>query len=293
MQVSERTISALAKVITGDAAKDGPVAPYLSGPQLVAFFRAFGFHDEYGNSFPSRWKFTEDRLRLLNSTDKLARVIETALDPERFLDTEFSAETAGAYLAKFLRHSGYDIVLIGNRYRVRSLSGATVSFQNPLARPGRLTHEFIEEQVRKCDQRLADGDFTGTITNARSLVEAVLLSLEEEITGKAEKYDGDMPKLYKRVQKLLNLDPSRQDISEPLKQLLTGLSGIVAGLAPMRNRMSDAHPLGYRPAKHHARLAANAAKTLADFLVETYLYQRSKRLLAASGAGPTNAKASR
>ena len=86
-------------------------------------------------------------------------------------------------------------------------------------------------------------------------------------------------KAYNRVRVLLNLDPSRKDINDALKQVLTGLSSIIHGLATMRNKMSDAHATSYKPARHHAKLAVNAAKTVCDFLFETMAYQREKGTL--------------
>ena len=41
----------------------------------------------------------------------------------------------------------------------------------------------------------------------------------------------------------------------------------------MRNKMSDAHGVTYKPSRHHAKLAVNSAKTLADFLFDTMSYQ--------------------
>lgn len=67
--------------------------------------------------------------------------------------------------------------------------------------------------------------------------------------------------------------PGRTDISESLKQVLSGLSSIVQGLSSLRNKMSDSHVSSYRPEKHHARLAVNAAKMLSDFLFSTRSYQ--------------------
>jgi hypothetical protein len=55
------------------------------------------------------------------------------------------------------------------------------------------------------------------------------------------------------------------------------LTNIVTGLATMRNKMGDAHAQSYRPSKHHAKLAVNAAKTLADFLFETHQHQQRRR----------------
>jgi len=57
------------------------------------------------------------------------------------------------------------------------------------------------------------GDYDGAITNARSLVEAVLAAIEREFDSNAPDYDGDLPKLYKRVQTHSNLPPENPKIS--------------------------------------------------------------------------------
>lgn len=78
------------------------------------------------------------------------------------------------------------------------------------------------------------------------------------------------------VQKLLNLlDQERQDIADSLRQLLRGLVSIIGGLAPMRNKMGDAQVHTYKPARHHAKLAVNAAKTLLDFVYDIFEYQKA------------------
>jgi hypothetical protein len=84
-----------------------------------------------------------------------------------------------------------------------------------------------------------------------------------------EPYDGDLPKLYKRVSKSLALDPSRPDLEQPLKQVLSGLVNIVNGIAGISNKMGDRHVRTYKPNKRHALLVVNATKTLANFLFET------------------------
>jgi len=84
-------------------------------------------------------------------------------------------------------------------------------------------------------------------------------------------------KLYRRVQGLLNLDPSRKDISDTLRQVLGGLASVVTGIAGLRNKMSDAHAASYVPSKYHARLAVNASKTLANFVLEVFMEQADKK----------------
>lgn len=107
-------------------------------------------------------------------------------------------------------------------------------------------------------------------------MEAVCTKIEADLDPNALGNDGDLIKIFNRVRKLLNLDPSRQDINESLKQVLSGLSNVINGLAAIRNKMSDAHGVAYKPSRHHAKLAVNAAKTLADFLFDTMAHQIEK-----------------
>lgn len=178
-------------------------------------------------------------------------------------------EDAVAYLNDYLKHDGYQIVQDRDFYAVHRLSGGAVAFQYPSEASLKVNQVFIEQQIKKCDDKLADGDYDGAITNARSLLEAVLTDVEQDLSVESPPpYDGDLIKLYKRVQRLLNLEPDRADIAEPLKQVLGGLSSVITGLSALRNKMGDAHVRSYQPAKRHALLVVNAAKTAANFIVE-------------------------
>lgn len=64
MKLSERTISAIGKIVTGDEG----LSPYRSGPKLVRLFNDYGANDVYGQGFPSRWQYAEEKLRTLNGT---------------------------------------------------------------------------------------------------------------------------------------------------------------------------------------------------------------------------------
>lgn len=273
--LSARTISALQKLITGDGIKnDAPaLAPYRGGPALVKFFNEFSGNDSYGAGFPSRWKYVEDKLQSHNGTAELAAIVEAAMDPEHFFDTPFPIATAIEHLNKYLDRDSYRVVVSGKKARVEPNTGLTVEAESVLPVRDPLSHEFIREQTEKCDKKVTDGDYDGAITNARSLIEAVLFEIEGRLDSGRQPYDGDMQKLYKRTQKLLNLDPEKADLSDSLKMVLRGLSSIVGGLAPLRNKMGDAHVRTYKPERHHAKLAVNSAKTLTDFLIDTLEYQ--------------------
>lgn len=52
--------------------------------------------------------------------------------------------------------------------------------------------------------------------------------------------------------------------------MLSGLISVVDGIAEMRNKMSDSHARRQKPEKHHAKLAVNSAKTISEFLIESF-----------------------
>ncbi len=279
MKLSEYAIKFLGNFVAGDL----PGLPYRSGPQLVKFFNQFGSRDVYPSNggFPTRRIYAQDKIRELNGADVLRTLIAKAVDPREFINTEKTVEDAVTLLNENLKYEGYELAREGHFFAVRDLGAARVKLDDSARVPDQLTQLTIDENIRKCEAKLSEGDFSGAITNARSLIEAVLIGIEKDFDTTAPSYDGDLVKLFKRVQKLLNLEPERKDIAEPLRQILSGLTSIVNGLAAMRNKMSDAHAASYRPGRHHAKLAVYAATTLADFLFETKNYQRQRGALGA------------
>lgn len=285
MKISERSIKRLAEIITGDKA----LSPYRSGPKLVAFFNEFGTNYTYGQGFPSRWAFAEERIREFNNTADLKKIILSAVDPRDFMGaTVYDRETqknkpaniqdAVKYLNEFLAYDGYEIVPHGKGYEVVDKKRGEIAVDVKLE-PSHLSHAFIMEQIEKCRMKMSQADYDGAITNARSLVEAVLVAIEREFDKSAPDYEGDLPKLYKRVQKYLNLSPENPKISGSLKQTLTGFISIIGGLSGLSNKMGDRHAREYKPAAHHAVLIVNAAMTFSNFIFDTYAYQQAPKTL--------------
>lgn len=281
MNLSEYSIEFLGNFIAGDLQG----LPYRSGPQLVKFFNQFGSRDVYpsGGGFPTRRIYAQDKVRELNGNMTLRAVISKVLDPREFIKAEVSITDAINLINENLKYDGYEVVLDGHSCKIRELSAGVVKLEVSARVPDQLVQLTIDDNIRKCEAKLSENDFSGAITNARSLIEAVLIGIEKELDTAAPEYDGDLGKLYKRVQKILSLAPDRKDISDALRQILSGLASVVNGLAAMRNKMGDAHATSYRPSRHHAKLAVYAAITLADFLFETKNYQHQRGMLGDSG----------
>lgn len=275
MKLSEFSSNKIGEYIAGDH-EDWP---YRRGTDLVDFFNKLGFREVYGQGFPSRAVFAKEKVAELNGKSKLKDAIREMLDPRLWLELTskgHTVEICADQVNEIIKYDGYEVVRDGNFYKVRELSGTIIEIENRFEESEVLSELLIEEQIQKCREKIEVGDYSGAITNARTLIEAVCVNIEAELDPNAKGNDGDLMKLFNRVRKLLNLDPSRQDISDSIKQVITGLTNIINGLATMRNKMSDAHGVAYKPSRHHAKLAVNSAKTLADFLFDTMSYQVEK-----------------
>ncbi len=267
--ISERTIKRLGQHVTGD----GGMTPYRSGPRLVALFNEHGCNDVYpsGGGFPSRWAYAEERLRQINGTEDLVSLIEKVFDPLEFEGREgFDANAAAADLNQYLRRDGFDLVITPDGGKLKLVNGASVPFIKPPSYRA-ASEEFVSEHIRKCETKLRGSDFSGAITNARSLCEEVLLDIERHFDPQSPKYDGDLPRLYKRVRKFVRMEPQAYKEREDVAQMLRGLTSLVDGLSGMSNSLADRHGgSGARPKAYQAHLAVNAANTLCTFILAVW-----------------------
>lgn len=269
MKISERTIKFLGKTLCGD----NGILPYKTGPQLVNFFVEFGVDDQYGEGFPSRWKYTEDKVRQFNGTPELKQIIESSVDPRDLMEAGIKPEELDEFLKpinNYLSFEGFELKKVGQFFKIHDLKGIIVE---PETVKG-LYHDFIQEQITKCHSKIDQGDFNGAITNARSLAEAVMIEIIEQHEGKEIKNEGNIDNLYKQVKKILNLTIEPKILPPTVTQILSGLDSIIFGLAGLSNNSGDRHANKFKTMKHHARLAVNSTMTLVDFLLDSKEYQK-------------------
>ena len=277
MKLGPRSIKKLALLITGD----NPLARYRSGSMLVKLFNNYEFDHEYGRGFPTRRVYVEDNLREMNERPELKSLIEEVFDTLEFRETDLDTQAAIDDINPFLQRDGFQIAIVGDRARVQAtnktnvqtIDRATVEYSvAPNIHPIH-SMDFIVEQIDKCKTKLADRDYSGAITNARSLCEQVLMDIEKRLCDNPPNPDGNLPKLGKRVRHLLNMATDEQ---ENAIQIISGLTSTVNGIAGISNNMGDRHAGGIQPKKHHAILAVNAANTLCTFLSASFHHQNNK-----------------
>lgn len=279
MYLSTTALSCIADVLAV-LDKTSRYAPYRSGWALVNLFNTVGFHDTYDASvgvcspgFTSRHAYTVARLRALNDKPELSAIIEAALDRRLFEKQSIAPAHAVQQVRDYLKPEGYSVRRVDGVYRVQSLARTCVKTGIEQASAFVMNAGYLQEQQSKSETKLANGDPDGAITNARTLLEGMLLEIWKGLSNNGlDDYDGDVTRLYKRVVPLLNLGAGKdRKVEASLRQVLGGLSGVVSGIAGMRNSMSDAHA-NVRPAEErHARLAINAAATVCSFLLDSYL----------------------
>ena len=299
MKISSATIEVLTGIITGDSNISGR----RTGQKIVDFFNDFGIDDISINGL-SRNDYTKEKLKLLNGTEEIKKIIHEVTDP--IYDTkENPVLEVAVSLEKYLRKDGYKLVseydyrrdtypteivdiyeviddpmeqeeylakLKAKHYRVKKIEDGDI-FVNT-SQINALSHEFINEQSNKIRQKLLSGDNDGVITNVRSILEAVQEEIIKKSNGTVPDHSGDLIKLYKEVRKNLNLDADN-NISEVLKQILSGLNSINTGLAGLSNKASDRHSRKYKPARHHAKLAIETGFAFCEFLIASYEYQKN------------------
>jgi len=79
MQLNSKTLEKLRILINEET-------EYRSGPKLVSFFNELGFSDSYGQGFPSRWIYSDEKLSLINGTADLDKCIRKLFSPINYIN---------------------------------------------------------------------------------------------------------------------------------------------------------------------------------------------------------------
>lgn len=169
---------------------------YRSGPQLIQFFNNLGFNDSYGQGFPSRWFFTDEKLNAINGSPELDKCIKAVLSPSNFIgrfnDLDRHITEFNKYIAfdkwKIVR-SGADIVFTKlQKIEIDETPTSIVNedeflnreFKNvSVAKCGLegVVSEILQQRIKEIERCFPAGAYLSVILLAGSTLEGLFLGL--------------------------------------------------------------------------------------------------------------------
>ena len=181
------------------------------------------------------------------------------------------------YLNRYFDTDGYSVEKIesSDEYKIYSLDDCLVNYDCLFKESERGNYILINEHNEKCFNKIKLGDYTGAITNSRSLLEQLLCEIKaERLRTQGQRvsgYNGDIGQLIDNTFPLINFQLGQIGAAQrAYEKLENGFKDLISGLAILRIGMSDAHSITYIPTQKDAILAVNTAKTLANFIVRHY-----------------------
>ena len=169
-----------------------------SGRQLVQFFNALGFSDSYGQGFPSRWIFTNERLSQLNGKPELDECIRSVLSPVNFIGRISELDKHIAEFNQYIAFDKWKVVRDGDKIGFAKLQKIEIDeTATPITENEFLKREFsnisiaeiglesvlsdiLQQRIREIEQCFSAGAYLSVILLAGSTLEGILLGLAKK-----------------------------------------------------------------------------------------------------------------
>lgn len=157
-----------------------------------------------------------------------------------------------------IRKTGYNELLIDEEFTIRT----------DLETISKLNVEMINSHIEKCKHKLLSQDYSGAISNARSLLEVTYLKVIKDKGIEIDGFKGDLPKMYNQIKIIL----SGSNNSQTILQALGGIASITNSVASISNsNAGDRH--GHLDKVDDQRLAelfVNLVLSVGTFLIKDY-----------------------
>ncbi|WP_241216136.1 abortive infection family protein [Sphingomonas koreensis] len=213
----------------------------------------------------------------------ITRIIEKVCDPREYLTEPDKANAVREHLNKALAADKLAVVIVGGKAVLTRRQSSGTIVEPFIQKVATLDFDTVQMEIARALPNLQD-DPEDAVTAACSLIEAVCRSILIEL-GLPLPARKDIDGLIRAVQEPLNLSPGRTDlpaeIEGDIRQILSGLTSVAKGIGALRTHGGDAHgrEKGFRRIDPRiARLAINAASSLALFLIETWERQEKRAL---------------
>lgn len=147
MQISKKTAEKLRKLINEET-------EYRRGKDLVAFFNQYGFHDKYGNGFPSRDSYTYGKIQELNGKPELDRCIKDTFSPINFNNRFTELDTLIEDFNQYLRFDGWRVIRRGIEITFTRATAIDIEKEKEKEKERKTANtesEFLNQEFAKVD----------------------------------------------------------------------------------------------------------------------------------------------
>lgn len=119
MILAQKTLDSLREMINEKT-------KYRKGAELVRFFNQLGFNDRYGNGFPSRWVYTDDKLSVIYGNPELDKCIEMVFNPAEFIGRMNELNDCLNEFNKYLAFDGWKVEVKNTGIEIHRVAGPDV-----------------------------------------------------------------------------------------------------------------------------------------------------------------------
>lgn len=277
---SPQAIAALVQVVTGGqgGTPSGPkIGKYRSGPTLELLFGNCNLDLQIGSQsrVPAVRSLLTEVNRAPDGVARLAPVFEASVDPRDFEEAQEDHAKALDYLNRALLPDGCELKLIGGRYRLVSVASQAAVASALYEQADALVLNTVLRDFERA-LNAVQNDPEGAITSACSTLESVCKTVLGRM-GFPLPAKQDIASLTKEVRRRLDLAPRGErltpELEADLNTIVSGLSNTANGIGSLRTHVGDAHGRDDSVPKmdaRTARLAINAASTVALYIIETW-----------------------
>ncbi|GHE29119.1 hypothetical protein GCM10017764_09740 [Sphingobacterium griseoflavum] len=132
MYLNQKTLERLRELINEET-------EYRKGPQLVKLFNSLGSRDSYGQGFPSRWQYTDQKLAKINGTPELDKLFKILFNPINYIG---KFDQLDSFIADINQYMAFDKWKV-----VRNNTEITFQRVNEIKIPDTQKKEIIQEDA--------------------------------------------------------------------------------------------------------------------------------------------------
>lgn len=119
MIISQKTLECLREMINEKTT-------YRKGSELVRFFNQLGFNDRYGQGFPSRGAYTDDKLAKINGAPELDKCIKMVFNPAEFIGRVNELKSCLEEFNEYLAFDGWRVEVKNTGVEIHKTTGPDI-----------------------------------------------------------------------------------------------------------------------------------------------------------------------